>query len=184
MQKMEELQLTRQCRAGDQRAWRMLYDRYAGRMLAVALRYLGDRARGEDLMQEAFIRIFNRFDRFEWQGEGSLWGWIKQITIRLAIDQLRQEGRLETLRIDEERLELFHTEVDMEQLQAFSTDELLELIARMPDGYRTILNLYCIDGFSHRQIAEQLHILEKSSSSRLSRARALLAKRMREHKTR
>lgn len=134
-------------------------------------------------MQEAFIRIFNHFDRFEWQGEGSLWGWIKQITIRLAIDQLRHDGRLAMLRLDEERLDSSDAEVDAEQLQDCSTDELSQLIARMPDGYRTILNLYCIDGFSHRQIAEQLHILEKSSSSRLSRARALLAKRIEEHKT-
>ncbi len=179
---MDELRLTQQCKAGDRWAWYALYDRYAGRIMAVAVRYLGSRTRGEDLMQEAFIRIFHAFDRFEWRGEGSLWGWIKQTTIHLAIDQLRKEGRLHLSHFDEQ-YPTEGIEPEPDELNRLSTEELLDVIAHLPDGYRTVLNLYCIDGFSHRQIAEQLHILEKSSSSRLARARTLLARRLKDYKS-
>lgn len=178
---MDERQLTELCRAGDQRAWRMLYDRYAGRILALTVRYMGDRERGEDVMQELFVRLFRSFDRFEWRGEGSLWAWMRSTAIHLAIDQLRTEGRLQTFSLDEESSALA---VDPEgDLPAdIPTADLLKLVAELPDGYRTSINLYYIDGFSHREIAERLHILEKSSSSRLARARDLLAKRIREYK--
>lgn len=177
--KMEERILSEQCRAGDRRAWHALYDRYAGRLLALCIRYAGSRTEAEDLLHDAFLKIFGSFDRFTYRGSGSLRAWIERVTINLAIERLRSGNRIDLRPLDELTTRL--PEPAAEAIDRIPQEELLRMVGELPDGYRTILNLYCLDGYSHREIARMLGINEKSSSSQLTRARALLAARVREY---
>ncbi len=149
---MEEQILAEGCREGEDTARRELYDRYAARLLAVCLRYSGDRATAEDLMHDAFLKIYGAFDRFSYRGPGSLRAWMERIAVNVALEWLRNRNKLNFRTLDEGRA--------------------------LPDGYRTVFNLYCIEGYSHRDIAQMLGINEKSSSSQLFRARTLLARRI------
>ena len=150
---MEERILAERCKAGDNDARRELYTRFGGRLLGICLRYVGDRATAEDLLHDCFIKVFAAIDRFSWRGEGSLRAWMERIAVNVSSDEM-------------ERLPY---------------DDLKRLIAELPDGYRTVFNLYCIEELSHREIAERLGISEKTSSSQLFRAKALLARRIKEY---
>lgn len=179
---MKERELSERCRCGDRAAWRELYDRYGGRLLALCLRYAGDRAAAEDLMHDAFLKIVGSIDRFAYRGPGSLRAWIERVTINLAIEQLRRKGRMPMQSIEAaEQLPAEEREPTAEAVDAIPQERLLQLIAELPEGYRTVFNLYCLDGCSHREIAAMLRINEKSSSSQLARARALLAARIRDY---
>ena len=100
---MEEQILAEGCRKGDNAARRELYDRYAGRLLAVCLRYSGDRSTAEDLMHDAFLKIYGAFDRFSYRGPGSLRAWMERITVNVALEWLRSRNRLTCLPLDEGR---------------------------------------------------------------------------------
>ena len=152
---------------------------FEARLLLVCLRYARSRAEAEDLVQEAFIRIFQRLDQY--RGDGPLEAWVRRVTVNTCLDHYRAEvaGR---------------HEVTLDEAHALSTDdadaptllageELIALIGRLPAIYRIVLNLYCIEGFSHREIGEQLGIDERTSSSQLSRARRLLAQQIRRAET-
>ena len=176
---MEEQILADGCRRGEDVARRELYDRYAGRLLTICLRYAGDRATAEDLLHDAFLKIFGAFGRFSYRGPGSLRAWIERVTVNVALEWLRQTKRLDTVALDEGRSLSDAAEPDGEAVAAIPRDVLMSFVAELPDGYRTIFNLYCIEEYSHRDIAQMLGINEKSSSSQLFRARALLSRRIR-----
>ena len=176
---MDEERLAEGCRRGDNAARRELYDRYAGRLLAICVRYVGDRATGEDLMHDAFLKIYGAFDRFTFRGKGSLRAWIERITVNVALEWLRTRNRLGTLPLDEGRVADTLAEPQAAEVARVPREVLMEFVAELPDGYRTVFNLYCIEGLPHREIARLLGINEKSSSSQLFRARSLLARRIR-----
>lgn len=176
--KMEEQILADGCREGDSTARRELYDRYAGRLMAVCLRYAGDRATAEDLMHDAFLKIYGAFDRFSYRGHGSLRAWMERITVNVALEWLRSRSRMSLQTIDEGRPLPDITEPDPQEVARIPRDVLMRFVGELPDGYRAVFNLYCIEGFSHRDIARMLGINEKSSSSQLFRARALLARKI------
>ena len=178
---MEEQILAEGCRKGDDMARKELYDRYAGRLLSICMRYAGDRATAEDLLHDAFLKIYGAFDRFAYRGPGSLRAWIERITVNVALEWLRSRNRLTSLPLDEGRAQEPVAEPDPGQVARIPRDVLMRFVAELPDGYRTVFNLYCIEGYSHREIARMLGINEKSSSSQLFRARALLARRIREY---
>lgn len=178
---MEERTLAQGCRDGDDAARRELYDRYAGRLTAVCLRYAGDRATAEDLVHDAFLKIYGAFGRFEYRGPGSLRAWMERIAVNVALEWLRRRSRTGIIPLDEERTPEPVEEPDAAEVAAVPQEVLLRLVAELPEGYRTVFNLFCIEGYSHRDIARMLGINEKSSSSQLFRARALLARRLREY---
>ena len=178
---MEERILAEGCRTGSDEARRELYDRYAGRLLAICMRYAGDRATAEDLMHDAFLKIYGAFDRFSYRGPGSLRAWIERITVNVALEWLRNRNRLGIVDLDEGRAAAEVTEPDPSEMARVPRDVLMRLVGELPDGYRAVFNLYCIEGLSHREIARMLGINEKSSSSQLFRARALLARRIRDY---
>ncbi|WP_418990841.1 RNA polymerase sigma factor [Alistipes sp.] len=175
---MEEQILAEGCSKGDDTARRELYDRYAGRLLAVALRYAGDRATAEDLMHDAFLKIYGAVGRFSYRGPGSLRAWMERITVNVALEWLRNRNRLGCVPLDEERKLPEAVEPASEEVARIPQAELLGMVGELPDGYRAVFNLYCIEGYSHREIAEMLGINEKSSSSQLFRARAMLARKI------
>ena len=175
---MEEQILAEGCRKGDDTARKELYDRYAGRLLAICVRYVGDRATAEDLMHDAFVKIYGAFDRFTYRGTVSLRAWIERITVNVALEWLRSRNRLATVELDESRAAASLAEPDPAQVAQIPREVLMRFVAELPDGYRTVFNLYCIEQLPHREIARMLGINEKSSSSQLFRARNLLARRI------
>ncbi len=181
--KMKEQELSERCREGDRDAWHELYDRYGGRLLALCMRYAGSRAAAEDLMHDAFLKIVDSIERFAYRGEGSLRAWIERVTVNLAIERLRRDRRQPLFApLDDETMRTADDEPTAEEVDRIPQQELLRLVAELPEGYRTIFNLYCMEGRSHREIALLLGIREKSSSSQLARARALLATRIKAYK--
>ena len=175
---MEEQILAEGCRKGDDVARRELSARYAGQLLAVCLRYSGDRSTAEDLMHDAFLKIHGALDRFSYRGPGSLRAWLERITVNVALEWLRSRNKLSMTALDEGRQLPDIPEPDPSELARVPRDVLMGFVSELPDGYRTVFNLYCIEGYSHRDIAQMLGINEKSSSSQLFRARALLARRI------
>lgn len=175
---MEERILADGCRNGENAARRELYDRYAGRLMSICLRYAGDRAAAEDLLHDAFLKIYGAFDRFSYRGPGSLRAWIERVTVNVALEWLRSRSRMQERALDEGRMLPGEPEPDAAAVAAVPHEVLMRFIGELPEGYRTVFNLYCMEEYSHREIARMLGIHEKSSSSQLVRARALLARKV------
>jgi RNA polymerase sigma factor (sigma-70 family) len=147
----------------------MLFEQYAGTMLTVCRRYSYDRSEAEDMLQEAFIRVFSYIDQFKFQG--SLEGWIRRITVNAALKVL-QNRKTHFREIREDESEASATSVP--DLYDLGAEDLLELISRLPDGYRIVFNLYAIEGYSHDEIGALLQIKAATSRSQLSKARRML----------
>lgn len=170
---LTERELLEALRRKDSRGTRVFYDRYAGYLTAVALRYVPDRSAVKDILQEAFLRIFDAVDRFEYRGEGSLRSWASRIVVNGALKSLRGQGKLQYV----EDLPDVPEEEDV-PVQQVPAAVLQRLIQELPDGYRTVFNLYVFEKKSHREIAGLLGIKEDSSASQFFRARALLARQI------
>lgn len=176
---MEEQELSVRCRHGDNRARKELYEQYAGRMLGICLRYAGDRDTAQDLVHDGFIKIFGSFDKFTWRGDGSLRAWMERVMVNTALQFLRKNDVMsQSIEIEEvpEVLE----EPDGSSIEIIPQEVLMQFIRELPDGYRTVFNLYTFEEKSHREIAQELGINEKSSASQLFRAKNSLAKRVKE----
>ena len=170
---LTERELLEALRRKDSRGTRVFYDRYAGYLTAVALRYVPDRSAVKDILQEAFLRIFDAVNRFEYRGEGSLRSWACRIVVNGALKSLRGQGKLQYV----EDLPDVPEEEDV-PVQLVPAAVLQRLIQELPDGYRTVFNLYVFEKKSHREIAGLLGIKEDSSASQFFRARALLARQI------
>jgi len=165
-----EKELIKACREEDPAAQKALFERYSPKMFALARRYVGSREEAEDVLVEGFFKVLTRLDQYS--GEGSFEGWIRRILINEALMHLR-------------RRQPHHAEVELSNLSAgkepeieaeLSYQELLQLLEQLPEGYRTVFNLYVIEGYKHREIAELLGISINTSKSQL----ILAKKRMRE----
>ncbi len=180
MKSRDEL-LVQQLLKGDRRAQRELYDRYSSSLLAIAVRYLGDRVAAEDLLHDAFIKIFGSIGRFKYRGEGSLRAWTSRIVVNMSLEQLRHNSRHLAISLDSLPLGQQEAEAEYPEVGAVPYEVLLGFVAELPDGYRTVFNLFCVEGYSHREIARELGINEKSSSSQLLRAKRLLASKIKSY---
>lgn len=174
---MSELELLKRIRSGEASGMRLLYDRYIGYLTAVCSRYVVDSAAVKDILQDAFVKVFSKLDGFEYRGEGSLKAWMSRIVVNDSLKSLRGAGRLKY--VDE----LPDTEGDgeIEGVPDVPVRELAEMIKSLPDGYRTVFNLFVFEKKSHREIAGLLGIKEDSSASQFFRARALLAKKIKDY---
>lgn len=180
--KMEERRIVEGVCRGDDDARYELYRLHAGRMLGIARRYLGDRAAAEDLLHDCFLKVFASMGKFTWRGEGSLRVWLDRVMVNMALDELRRNGRSRCVPLDDRLPEpAAEPDADPDEVRRIPRGKLMELVAGLPDGYRTVFNLYCVEGLSHREIAGQLGINEHSSASQLSRAKAMLAKKIKEY---
>lgn len=152
---------------------KLFYERYAGYLTAVCSRYVPDRAEVKDILQDAFVKMFGAVDQFEFRGEGSLRAWASRIVVNGALTSLRKKGRftaVENLPDIEEDEPVIADKVPPAVLQG--------LIQGLPDGYRTVFNLFVFEKKSHKEIADMLGIKEDSSASQYFRARAQLAKQI------
>lgn len=150
---------------------RMMYERYVGYLAAVCSRYVVDRAAVKDILQEAFIKIFKGLDTFDYRGEGSVKAWATRIVVNDSLKALKASSRLSF--VDDLPDAPEEEEPGLPQVPA---SVVQEMIKALPDGYRTVFNLFVFEKKSHREIASLLGIKEDSSASQFFRARAMLAK--------
>lgn len=179
---IDEKLIVEKCQNGERMAQRQLFDAFSPRLYAIVSRYLADDEAAKDVMQEAFISVFEKIGSFRWKGPGSLRSWCEQIAVNKSLNYLR-DNRVQlqmTDSIDDVQIGDERYDPDDEDLAAISHEQLLTMIERLPVGYRTVFNLFCVEGYSHRQIARMLGINERSSSSQLSRAKSLLAKQIKD----
>lgn len=171
---MNEAQLIAGCLNGDRRAQKELYDSYSRKMMGVCLRYISDRETARDLLQEGFVKIFTSMHSYA--GTGSLEGWMRMIFVNGALEHLRKADILRNSAdigsVNEQLGE------DENVISKLSAEELMNLIGKLPDGFRTVFNLYAIEGYSHKEIAEMLHITESTSRSQYVRARQWLQEQL------
>jgi RNA polymerase sigma-70 factor (ECF subfamily) len=174
---LSELELLKRIRSGEASGMRLLYDRYIGYLTAVCSRYVVDSAAVKDILQDAFVKVFSKLGGFEYRGEGSLKAWMSRIVVNDSLKSLRGAGRLKY--VDE--LPDTEGEGEIEGMPDVPVRELAEMIKSLPDGYRTVFNLFVFEKKSHREIAGLLGIKEDSSASQFFRARAMLAKKIKDY---
>ncbi len=167
-------QLVKGCLRGDRHSQRSLYEQYKVPMFRLCLRYAKDRHEAEDLLQEGFIKVFS--DLHQFSHRGALGGWIRRVMVNVALQHIRKNKQLFTT-IEIESIGDNHAtdEIIFSELGA---KNLTKMIQQLPPGYRTVFNMYVIEGYSHKEIADQLSISENTSKSQLSKAKASLRKRL------
>lgn len=171
-----DLQLIESCKKGDRASQKVLYDRLAPRMFPLCIRYVGDRTLAEDILQDGFITLFTRLDSYK--GDGSFEGWARKIFVTTALMNLRKK---DALKMSEDLDAVRGMKADMTtQIQNIGYKELTKLITTLPPGFRTVFNMYAIEGFSHKEIGEMLGISETTSRTQLSRARVWLQNKIKE----
>lgn len=177
---MSERDIVRGCKQSTQSAQRELFDRYSPHLMAVIYRYVGNDDDANDVLQDTFITVFSTIHHFNWEGEGSLKAWITRIAVNKSLNHLRRVKRLKVTTMPVESLgDTPDDDPIIEQnVNTIDVSTIMQMISELPDGYRTVFNLYCLDGYSHQEIAQQLGISEKTSSSQLARAKALLARKI------
>lgn len=165
---LDEAWVIRECRKDNPKAQEALYKYFAPKMMGVCIRYAGNPDAAKDLLQDGFIKIFTRLD--EYTAVGSLEGWMRKIFINCALEKIRQDKVFSSV-----------TDVEVEKedmtpsvLEKLTSMELIQIIQQLPEGFRTIFNLFAIEGFSHKEIGEMLHITEGTSRSQYARARQKL----------
>lgn len=176
---MEEQELAECCKRGDIVAYKELYERYAGRMLNICLRYTNDKNTAEDLMHDGFLKFYDSFNKFTWRGEGSLRAWLERVMINTVLQYLRKNDVL-THSTTLESVPEVYDEPTSESVEMIPEKVLMQFIKELSPGYRTVFNLYVFEEKSHKEISQLLGINEKSSASQLARAKANLAAKIRE----
>lgn len=163
-----------EAKQGKYHGQKAIYDLLSPKMYAVCLRYMGDRESAQDVLQDGFITLFTRLDSYS--GEGSFEGWARKIFVNTALMALRKH---DVLKEAEDMQVAGNVSGSPAQTMAgIGYRELTSLIASLPPGFRTVFNMYVIEGYSHKEIAETLGISETTSRSQLLRARALLQARI------
>ncbi len=173
--KNSEKELLRLIKIGDAEARHLMYKQYVRYLAAVCSRYISNDEDLKDVLQESFLRIFSSIGTFNYQGEGSLKAWMSRITLNESLKWLKQNKSLELVEISDEELDIPDDDPDTEGVP---TDVIYQMIRSLPDGYRTVFNLFVIEGKSHREIAQMLGIKESSSASQLHHAKAMLAEKI------
>ncbi len=166
--------LLKACIQGDRKAQRKLYEQLAPKMFPVCLRYMNNREMAEDVMQDGFVTLFSKLDSYS--GTGSFEGWARKIFVNTALMQLRRNDVLKESDNLDDAWDIGSP--DPSAIQEIGHKELLELIAELPPGFRTVFNMYVIEGYSHKEIADELGISENTSRSQLQRARVILQKKI------
>jgi RNA polymerase sigma-70 factor (ECF subfamily) len=168
---MTDEALVRACVEGNMAAQKKLFDKYSRVMMGLCLRYASCVEEAQDLAQDGWIKVFERLKSFRF--EGSLEGWIKRIMVNTSLDHLRRNKQL-TQSIDQSNENHSALQTDAEAFSRLSAKDLMAIIQQLPAGYRSVFNLYAIEGFSHKEIGTMLNIAESTSKSQYLRAKASL----------
>lgn len=167
---MDDNTLITECVKGSSKAQKALFDKFAPKMLAICKRYMKNQNEAEDVLQDGFVKIFQKLPDFK--QDGSLEGWIMRIMVNTALDAIRKNKKFKNdTAIDDVQ---YKVSFDDFQFDDMDVEHLMNLIQSMPEGYRVVFNLFAIEGFSHKEIAETLGVSESTSKSQYLRARAFL----------
>jgi RNA polymerase sigma factor (sigma-70 family) len=167
----KEDELIKGCLRRDANAQRELYDTFSSKMYSICYRYVKDSMEAEDILVTSFMKVFDKINQFK--SEGSFEGWIRRIVVNESLTYLRRNRSMYL----ETELEQADREPDYNMLSDhLEAEDLMNMIKELPTGYRIVFNMYAIDGYSHKEIADQLGISENTSKSQLSRARTYLQK--------
>lgn len=169
---LKDEQLFELCKARDPQAQEILYKQQANAMFRLCHRYMKDEHLAEEAMIQGFYKVLTKIEIFDWRGPAAFKGWIKRIMVNECLMLLRKQKALHASH--EEDMQ-FIPNTDFAE-NGILAEQVHQLIAELPDGYRTVFNLYVIEGYSHKEIAERLGIQESTSKSQLSKARGLLKK--------
>jgi RNA polymerase sigma-70 factor (ECF subfamily) len=172
-------ELVEGCLSRDYSCQEAFYRRFAGKMYALCLRYANDSYEAEDMLQEGFIRVFDYLKQFRF--EGSLDGWVRRIIVNTAITIYRKNKKIH-LQEDLENVQDEAGDFSMDALDKLQTKDLLKLISRLPEGYRMVFNLYAVEGYSHKEIADMMGISESTSKSQFMKSRRHLLKSLQSQK--
>jgi RNA polymerase sigma factor (sigma-70 family) len=159
------------CRRQNRQAQKRLYEQYSSKFYALCCRYVKDKMEAEDVLITAFTKILDKIDQYT--GEGNFEGWMRRVMVNEALSYLRRNKNMYL----ETTIEAANYEPDYNKLEnQLEAEDLMKLIETLPSGYKIVFNMYAIDGYSHKEIADQLGITESTSKSQLSRARTALQK--------
>ncbi|MBR5199586.1 MAG: sigma-70 family RNA polymerase sigma factor [Bacteroidales bacterium] len=173
---MVDIETIKSCIQGDRAAQKVLYDRLAPRMFPVCMRYIGDRTLAEDILQDGFVTLFTHLNSYK--GDGSFEGWARKIFVTTALMSLRKK---DALKMSEELETVRSMKADTtSQIQNIGYKELMNLVMSLPPGFRTVFNMYAVEGYSHKEIGDMLGISETTSRTQYSRARAWLQNKIKE----
>jgi RNA polymerase sigma factor (sigma-70 family) len=173
-QKFTTDELITRCKANERKAQELLYKQFAAKMLGVCFRYATDRMEAEDMLQNGFVKVFQKMA--DYRGDGSLEGWIRRIMVHSAIEYYRKHHKMmQLVDLDEAKNQ---TSVNPLATANLDAKDLLLLIQQLSPGYRIVFNLYAIEGYSHKEIAAITGISEGASKSQLSRARGILKEKI------
>lgn len=160
------------CGKAERASQKLLYEKYNGQMMLLCCRYLTNQEEAKEALMDGFLNCFKNINNFEYRGEGSLFGWLQRIMINQCLMRLRASNRHQMLSVENENFEELTT--GELQIQNLSTKEILKLIGQLPDGYRTVFNLYHVEGLGHKVIGKLLAISENTSKSQLAKAKQKL----------
>ena len=173
---MTQEQLINGCIRQNAVAQKAVFDLYAGRMLGVSLRYARNMADAEDILQDAFIKVFDKIKQFK--NEGSLEGWIRKIVVNTALKKYTLTRYTKELYGEDVAEKDYLQKEDPSAFEHLNEKDILALIHALPDGYRIVFSLYVMEGYRHEEIAEMLGINAGTSRSQLSKARQMLQKQL------
>ncbi len=168
-------QLIENCKSNDTKAQSELYKLFSSKLFTVCLKYSRNYAEAEDNLQDAFLTIFNKIEQYK--SKGSFEGWLKRVTVNTVLQQYRKEKVFDI--VNETLVDEVEVEIDEDDL---SIDYLLKIIQQLPDRYRLVFNMYVLDGYSHKDIADLLEINIGTSKSNLARARQILKQTIEDYK--
>lgn len=169
-------ELIAECLQNNRLAQKEMYERLSPRMFSVCLRYVADRELAKDILHDGFITLFSKLEGF--RGDGSFEGWARRIFVTTALMYLRKGDVLKrTEELDKPGAEV---QIDSTVVEKLDASILMNLVAQMPAGFRTVFNMFAIEGFTHQEIAKELNITEGGSRSQLSRARVWLKERLKD----
>jgi RNA polymerase sigma-70 factor (ECF subfamily) len=170
----EDTTLVTACLKGDPRAQKTFFEKFAPKMFAVCLRYMGDSDDAQDTLQDGFVKVFSKLADFK--NEGVLEGWIRRIIVNTCLDAIRKNQKTKfDVSISDVEYQLEYNDTG---LQSLELEELMNLVQSIPNGYRVVFNMFAIEGYSHKEIGEKLGINENTSKSQYLRARAFLRERI------
>jgi RNA polymerase sigma factor (sigma-70 family) len=171
---MDDVELVNECKKGNPKAQKALFDKFTPKMFVVCLRYLKQTDQAEDALQDGMIKVFSKIAEFK--NEGALEGWIRRIIVNTCLDQIRKNLKFQTdVSLCDIEYKLEYKEFTIENMMA---EDLMKIIQAMPQGYKVVFNLFAIEGYSHQEIAAALAISESTSKSQYLRARAYLRDRI------
>ncbi len=173
---VKDMQLAHACLDGNEKAQAQLFEQYSGQMMSLCMRYGRDYEEAQDMFQDGFIKVFQKLDKYN--GKGPLGAWIRRTIANNALDQIRKNKR-EKVHEESYQVEFKYEHDSMlgffeEEENELTNQKLTELIDKMPTGYRTVFNMYVVEDYSHKEIAEQLEITESTSKTQYRKAKAYM----------